>query len=296
MYDKHLDIFILTAEKGSFSKAGEAAFITPSAVIKQINLLENDLGVTLFTRTSQGVTLTEAGKIVYQDAKQIIKQVKKTVEKAKNAENRESNTVRIGTSTLCSTKPIMELWSKVSDRYSEINIQLVQFDDSYDNWVGNINYKERKFDLSAVIYASEAKNYPCKILDIKTYPLCLFVPKKHRLAKKKKIVFEDLYGERVLITNRGMTSYVDALRDEIEQKHPQIVLEDEFFYDVECFNHCNTAGISMIGCSMWSDLCQLTSIPCEWNYSVPYGIIYPENPSKPVQRFIEAIKEALEME
>lgn len=49
------------ADAGSFSKAAEEAYITPTAVIKQINLLEESLGVKLFDCTHRGLTLTKAG-------------------------------------------------------------------------------------------------------------------------------------------------------------------------------------------------------------------------------------------
>ena len=53
--------FIRVAEAGSFNKAAEDLYITSTALIKQINLLENDLGVHLFERTHRGLTLTKAG-------------------------------------------------------------------------------------------------------------------------------------------------------------------------------------------------------------------------------------------
>lgn len=45
MYDRHLDTFIQVADSGSFLKASEKLFISANAVTKQINLLENDLGI-----------------------------------------------------------------------------------------------------------------------------------------------------------------------------------------------------------------------------------------------------------
>lgn len=51
MYNPQLDTFIRVAEAGSFSKAASALFITPTAVIKQMNLLESCLGLTLFHRS-----------------------------------------------------------------------------------------------------------------------------------------------------------------------------------------------------------------------------------------------------
>ena len=61
MYNPQLETFLRVADAGSFNKAAEEAFITVPAVIKQINLLEEKLGLTLFVRTHKGVTLTESG-------------------------------------------------------------------------------------------------------------------------------------------------------------------------------------------------------------------------------------------
>ena len=73
MYNRQLDTFIQVADHGSFSKAAEVLFISPTAVLKQVNLLENELGFPLFVRTNRGISLTEAGKSLYKDAKYIIR-------------------------------------------------------------------------------------------------------------------------------------------------------------------------------------------------------------------------------
>ncbi|MCM1392337.1 MAG: LysR family transcriptional regulator, partial [Ruminococcus sp.] len=72
MYNPRLDTFLRVADCGSFNKAAEEAYITPTAVIKQINLLENELNVKLFERTHRGLILTKAGKSLYSDTKYII--------------------------------------------------------------------------------------------------------------------------------------------------------------------------------------------------------------------------------
>lgn len=66
MYNPQLETFIRVADAGSFNKAAQEAYITPTAVIKQINLLEADLGVALFDRTHRGLSLTKAGKSLYK--------------------------------------------------------------------------------------------------------------------------------------------------------------------------------------------------------------------------------------
>lgn len=77
MYNPQLDTFLRVADAGSFNKAAELSYITPTAVIKQINLLEADLDVKLFERTHRGLKLTKAGVSLYNDTKYIIQYCRK---------------------------------------------------------------------------------------------------------------------------------------------------------------------------------------------------------------------------
>lgn len=88
MYNPQLETFIRVADAGSFNKAAEESYITPTAVIKQINLLEASLDVKLFERTHRGLALTKARKSLYQDAKYIIQYCRDSVIRAKNAVRR----------------------------------------------------------------------------------------------------------------------------------------------------------------------------------------------------------------
>lgn len=83
MYNHHLDTFLCVADAGSFSKAAELLYVSSTAVMKQVNLLEEALEVQLFVRTPRGLTLTDAGKSYYRDAKYMIQY-------AKDAQDRKS--------------------------------------------------------------------------------------------------------------------------------------------------------------------------------------------------------------
>lgn len=98
MYNPQLDTFLCVAESGSFNKAAEKLYISPPAVIKQINLLEESLGVQLFVRTHRGLVLTEAGKSFVQDARYIIQYCKDSMTRARNAMQESGSVIRIGTS------------------------------------------------------------------------------------------------------------------------------------------------------------------------------------------------------
>ena len=95
MYNSQLETFLRVADAGSFNKAAEESYITPTAVIKQINLLEESLGVKLFDRSHRGLQLTKAGRSMYQDARYIIQYCRDSVTRAKNAMQEDENIIRI---------------------------------------------------------------------------------------------------------------------------------------------------------------------------------------------------------
>ena len=133
MYNPQLETFIVVADMGSFNKAAEALYITPPAVTKQINLLENDLGLQLFNRTHRGLTLTEAGKSLYKDAKYVIQYCKDSVERARKVMEEKDNIIRIGTSPMTPANPIVEIWAKVQKRYPDIKLQLIPYMNSQES-------------------------------------------------------------------------------------------------------------------------------------------------------------------
>ena len=64
MYNPQLETFLRVADAGSFNKAAEESHITSTAVIKQINLLEESLGLKLFERTHRGTASDKSRKVL----------------------------------------------------------------------------------------------------------------------------------------------------------------------------------------------------------------------------------------
>ncbi len=133
MYNPQLETFLCVAESGSFNKAAEKLYISPPAVIKQINLLEESLNLQLFVRTHRGLKLTEAGKSLCQDAKYIIQYCKDSVTRARNAMQQTEQVIRIGTSPMTPAQVLVDLWPKVQKYCPNIKFQLIPFDNTPEN-------------------------------------------------------------------------------------------------------------------------------------------------------------------
>lgn len=133
MYDPKLDTFLRVARVGSFNKAAEEMYITPTAVIKQINLLESTLDVKLFDRTHRGLMLTKAGQSLCRDAEYLIKYCEESIVRAKNAMQSDSNVIRIGTSPMTPAQLLTRLWSKIQVYSPDLKFELIPFENTPEN-------------------------------------------------------------------------------------------------------------------------------------------------------------------
>lgn len=295
MYNLQLDILITVADCGSFTKAAQLLYISPTAVMKQINALEQRLDMQIFIRSPRGIKLTKAGVSLYNDAKKIIAQSAEALTRAKQIANNQPHTIRIGTSLMNPCHPLMDLWRKTSQKYANFKLRLVPFDDSSHSILHTLDALGRDFDL--FIGACDSKEWfkRSNFYPLGTYKICCAIPRTHRLASKKLLSVEDLHGERLMMSKRGDSKILDNLRSYLEQKHPKIKLIDTpFFYDANILNQCEQEENLLLTLDCWQDIhAFLNTVPIAWNFTMPYGILYAKNPSPDVIQFMQILKNLL---
>lgn len=292
MYNPQLETFLRVADAGSFSRAAEEAYITPTAVIKQINLLEESLGVKLFDRSHRGLTLTGAGRSLYQDAKYIIQYCRDSVARAKNAMLADTNVIRVGSSPMTPAQILMQLWSKVNEICPDVKFQIVPFENTPENAREILGNLGKRIDIVGGIFDETMLALRgCAGLELARAPFGCAVSIHHRLANRDRLQFSDLYGENLMLMHRGWSHYVDQLRDDLWQHHPQIRIVDFDFYSMDVFNRCESTNDVLLAISGWASVHPLLKvIPVEWDYSIPYGILHSLEPSPVVQRFLEVAR------
>lgn len=290
MYDRHLDTFIQVAESGSFSKASEYLYISANAITKQINLLENDLDIKLFHRSNQGLLLTDAGRLIYEEAKKMIRHTNRILQKAKELESKKEVVIRVGVSLMNPANILLQEWQKASSLYPNFRLEVVPFQDTVPAFNEVLEHLGEKIDLISCPYQTNYWGDRYQSFHFKDLPLCIACSQNHRLARKEKLTPEDLYGENLLLTKRGITQSLDSLRDELETHHPQIQLHDIEYLDLTTFNKLIASSDLLVCAECWSGVHPLlATIPVNWDYVLPYGLIYSKNPSKEVLQFIMAL-------
>ena len=292
MYSRELHTFVIAAEKGSFLSASKELFITPASVMNQINKFESQIGIKLIERTNQGITLTSAGRSIYKEAKRIIKISDQAISQAKQIAMNEQQVINVGTSILRPCKMLVDLWSEIDDETLPVTIHIVPFDDTPAGMDAMLSSLGKDIDCFVGPCDSITWKENYNILHIKNGKCEIAVPRKHKLAKKLSLNWNDLDGETIMLVKRGDSPTLNKMRDEIETKHPQItVIDAPHFYDTSIFNECEQTGCLMETLNIWRDVHpSIVTIPMEWDYTMPYGIIYAKHPSAIVESFIRKIR------
>lgn len=292
MYNRQLETFITVSDAGSFNKAAEELFITPTAVIKQINSLENSLGLKLFERTHRGLSLTKAGMSLYSDSKYIVNYCKDSITRAKNAMSEGENIIRIGSSPMTPAQLLIKLWSKIQKKCPELKFEIIPFENTPENAREILANLGQKIDIVGGIFDDTMLSLrKCSGLELEKETFCCAVSLHHRLAQKDKLQISDLYNENLMLINRGWSKQIDALRDEILTNHPKISITNFEFYDMNIFNLCESGNNILLVVPTWENVHPLLKvIPVEWNYGISYGLMHSPNPSPKVQRVLDATK------
>lgn len=292
MYNHMLDTFIAVADCGSFTKAAERLYISPTAVMKQMNTLESHLDLKLVERTSSGVRLTSAGSVIYQDAKFMIDYSAKSLASARAAIHANDTTFCIGTSLLNPAKPFMDLWYRVNKDFSEYKLHLVPFEDNHEGILCEIEQLGIKFDFLIGVCDSKEWLSRCNFLALGRYKKMIAVSREHRLAGREMVDIEDFYGETLMMVAPGDSGVNDFLRNDLEKHHPGITIEDTPpFYDLSVFNRCAETGNILLTIECWQEVHPgLVTIPVNWDYSIPYGLLYSFDAPEDVKRFAERVK------
>ncbi|WP_312047469.1 LysR family transcriptional regulator [Anaerotignum sp.] len=293
MYNPLLDTFIAVADCGSFNKAAEMLYISPTAVMKQMNSLEEHLKLTLIKRAQIGVTLTEVGEQIYKDAKFMVDYSQKSILSARAIETTSETTFCVGTSLLNPAKPFMDIWYKVNQNFPDYKLHLVPFEDNCDGILSEIGKLGKKFDFLIGVCDSKVWLSLCNFLPLGRYKKMVAVRREHPLATKDRLKISDLYGYTLMMVKKGDSGVNDFLRNDLEKCHPQIKIEDtQPFYDLSVFNRCAETDKVLLTIECWQDVHPaLVTIPVKWDYSIPYGILYAKDAPTDVLSFIEISKQ-----
>lgn len=210
MADRRLHVFFNVARLLSFTKAAESLHMTQPAVTFQVRQLEEYFNTRLFDRTHNKISLTEAGKRVYEHAEKIFEIYAELENSVRELTGEISGVLILGASTTVAEYMLPALLGDFKAKYQDVNIRL-----KVSNTDGIVSMVENNIiDLGVVEAPVNNKNLAVEVCRVDR--LVAIAPPGHELAKEKKIPVETIMDYPFICREEGSGTrevIVDYIKD-----------------------------------------------------------------------------------
>jgi LysR family transcriptional regulator, benzoate and cis,cis-muconate-responsive activator of ben and cat genes len=222
---RQLEYFLGVASELHFSKASEKLFIAQPALSRQIQQLEQNLGVILFERDKRNVKLTPAGEYLNQEALRLLSQLKNIRHRTQLIHLGEEGDIRIGHPGSAIYSVIPPLLSNLKLLYPNIKANLSEI---LDNYV-LIALKKYEIDVGFIRELHPDKYLNSKVLYKETFALVL--PENHPINEDNfKSLAQVKHENFILPPHNSSSTYHDMLFRICEREGflPNIVHESNY--------------------------------------------------------------------
>jgi DNA-binding transcriptional LysR family regulator len=197
MADRRLQVFHTVARHLSFTKAAEALHMTQPAVTFQVRQLEEYFNTRLFDRTHNRISLTEAGRRVFEYADRIFVQYSEMENAVRELTGEISGLLIIGASTTIAEYMLPALLGDFKHKYPDVNVRL-----KVSNTEGVVHMVENNvIDLGVVEAPVANKNLAVEVCRMDQ--LVLIVPPSHELADMVKVTIDDIANYPYICREEG---------------------------------------------------------------------------------------------
>ncbi|MDE5943371.1 MAG: LysR family transcriptional regulator [Clostridia bacterium] len=195
---RELKYFLAVAREESISKAAEALFITQPNLSRQMQNLEKQLGRSLFIRGSRKITLTEAGKLLYKRAEEIIELYDKTESELSAPITELSGDIYIGGGESHVMSLIAKAAHSIQEQYPDVRFHLFSGDS------GTIS---ERLDKGLIDFGIFIEPFDVSKYDYMRLPLYdtwgVLMRKDCPLAEKESILPEDLWDKPLILSRQA---------------------------------------------------------------------------------------------
>ncbi|MEW6275870.1 MAG: selenium metabolism-associated LysR family transcriptional regulator [Bacillota bacterium] len=194
---RQLEVFLRVAELKSFTRAARQLYMSQPAVSFQIRSLEEELGVKLFWRNEKNVLLTEAGRLLYPEVKQMISHFYKIKSGLDDLKGLRTGHLEIGASTIPGEYLLPLLIGDFRKKYPGVLVSLrIGGSGEVEKWLAN-----REIDLGFTGIFVASKEVEC--LPWIDDRLVLIIPPDHPWGQKKIVDVSELIKEPLILREPG---------------------------------------------------------------------------------------------
>lgn len=286
MNTQQLESFIQVAENLSFARTAEVLNITQSAVSRQIHSLEEELGTKLLRRSTRTVSLTPAGTLFLNDAKEIMGKLQLASLKLKSQSKSNVQIINIGCTNDAELSLLTGILHTCKEQLPEVHpfLRTIQSRAILNLFIhGDIDFL---FGFKDNIPMRKGMHYK----ELTEIQVCCAVPNNHPFSGKQVITKNDLLSEDIVICNAyEVPSKLANIQNSITHK---ITPESTYI--------CESPQIMMAlikagyGIGLFPELLldhsDISCIPLEGDVAMSYGVFYKDISKNPVlKKFVSLI-------
>ena len=191
---RHLRYFLAVGEALNFRKAAAQLRLAQPALSRQVQDLEEEIGVDLFRRSPRGVTLTAEGKLFLKEAREVLKHADESVERARALARGEYGELHIGYSAI----PTAEILpaALAAFRRAVPRVKVLLHDLSMDKIAAGLH--NATLELAVMAQATDEGMLGIEFEVLRTYQWCVALTAAHPFSRLKSISLEKVATEPLI--------------------------------------------------------------------------------------------------
>lgn len=178
---RHLRYFAAVAAHGSFNRAAQTLHLTQPALSRQVKDLEDELGVRLLARGKNAVTLTDAGEVFYEEARDLLARADKAMRRVRG--ERRNEVLRVGYSPSLVTGILPRALERFQAATQGVRMELADLSPREMNEQANAGL----LDLLVTPEASSTAVPGFQWIELRHVSPVLVMPENHPLSRLIKI-------------------------------------------------------------------------------------------------------------
>jgi len=194
---RDLKYVLAVAETRHFGQAAERCFVSQPTLSGQIKKLEDELGVKIFERSNRSVAVTEFGKSMLINARQLVEQADVIEQLARAHQDPLAGPLRIG--IIPTLSPYLMPWVLGPLKHTYPQIKLVLYEELTDVLLKRLD----RHEIDAALLATNLDETGFRSLALFNEPFWLAHPNNHVLATKSEIEADDLHNSDLLLLAEG---------------------------------------------------------------------------------------------
>jgi DNA-binding transcriptional LysR family regulator len=195
---RHLRYFLAVGEASNFTKAAARLRVAQPALSRQIQDLEDEIGVDLLRRSPRGVTLTAEGKLFLEEVRELLKRADESVERVRALARGEYGELHIGYAAVPTTEILPRTLAAFQKAAPRVRVLLHNL--ASDELIAGL--RNGTLELAIMVEPTGEQTAGIEYELLRTYPLGVAMSAAHPFARLKSIPLEKLAAEPIVGLSR----------------------------------------------------------------------------------------------